>query len=171
MNYIDSVESILFFVSATQQLYLMHRLIAGEHLAKLFFTMDRVHYKHPWPNTYRTCTRLEIAIQTLQASNMSVTTNAIPFLSIGADHACEHLNKLMKVHSGLMGFSNNANARLHFFMAAHELSGLSNDFNNQFGIETCEPRQHHGLAGNVVRSENSTVDKNKATITQHCCRR
>lgn len=92
----------------------MHRLIAGEHLANLFFTMDRVHYKHPWPNTYRTCTRLEIAIQTLQASNMPVTTNAIPFLSIGADHACEHLNKLMKVHSGLMGFSSNANARLHF---------------------------------------------------------
>ena len=54
-------------------------------------------------------------------------------MSIGADHACEHLNKLMKVRARLVGISNNANARQSFFMAAPELSCLSKEFKSQFG--------------------------------------
>jgi len=44
----------------------------------------------------------------LRAGNIAVTKNDIPFISIGADHACEHLNKLMKMRAGLVGISNNA---------------------------------------------------------------
>jgi len=35
----------------------------------------------------------------LQEGNVSVTKSEVPFVSIGADHACEQLNKMMKVHS------------------------------------------------------------------------
>ena len=50
-------------------------------------------------------------------------------MSIGADQACEHLNKLMKIRAGLVGISNNAKVRQSFFMAAPELSCLSKEFN------------------------------------------
>ena len=52
----------------------------------------------------------------LEDGNISVTKSEILFVSIGADHDCEHLNRMMKVHSGLVGISNNANTRqLVFF--------------------------------------------------------
>ncbi|KAH3690221.1 hypothetical protein DPMN_194983 [Dreissena polymorpha] len=35
----------------------------------------------------------------LQDGNISVTKSVIPFVSIGADHACEQLNRMMKIHS------------------------------------------------------------------------
>ena len=60
----------------------------------------------------------------LEESNIYVTKNAIPFVSIGADHACEHLNKLMNVHAGLIAISKNPNARIRFILAAPELSCL-----------------------------------------------
>ena len=49
--------------------------------------------------------------QELENGNVSVTKSKIPFVSIGADLACEHLNRMMKVRSGLVGISNNTNAR------------------------------------------------------------
>jgi len=39
----------------------------------------------------------------LEEGNISVTKSTIPFVSIGAGHACEQLNRLMKVHAGLIG--------------------------------------------------------------------
>ena len=68
----------------------------------------------------------------LEESNISVTKSTIPFMSIGADHACEHLNKLMKVHVGLIGISINPNARQRFLLAAPELSCLAKEFKDQF---------------------------------------
>jgi len=38
-------------------------------------------------------------------SYISVTKSSIPFVSIGADHACEQINKMMKIHPGLIGIS------------------------------------------------------------------
>ena len=52
----------------------------------------------------------------------SVSKNGVPFTSVGADHACEHLNRQMKVKSGLVGISNNINARQRF------LFGLSQKY-------------------------------------------
>ena len=51
----------------------------------------------------------------LENGNISVTKSEIPFVSIGADHACEQLNRTMKVSGGLSGISNNQNARQRFF--------------------------------------------------------
>ena len=51
----------------------------------------------------------------LVGGSLSVSKNGIPFTCVGADHACEHLNQQMKVNSGLVGISNNANAKQVFF--------------------------------------------------------
>ena len=56
--------------------------------------------------------------------SISVSKNGIPSTSVGADHACEHLNRQIKVKLGLVGSSNNINAGICFW-AAPELSRMS----------------------------------------------
>ena len=77
--------------------------------------MDGIKYKLLWPHYIADMHALKLdhpeTWRELEEGNISVTKSAIPFVSIGADHACEHLNKLMKVHAGLAGISNNPNAR------------------------------------------------------------
>jgi len=122
MNYIHRVEAILLFVAATRNADLELHLKAGEQLSKLFFDFDRIKYKRLWPryiaDMYDLRTNHPETWKELQTGNIAVTKSNVPFVSIGADHACEHLNKLMKIHSGLVGIPNNANARQRFFLAA-----------------------------------------------------
>ena len=54
----------------------------------------------------------------LVGGSLLVSKNGIPSTSVGADQACEHLNRQLKVKSGLVGISNNVNARKMFFLAA-----------------------------------------------------
>ena len=149
MNYLHRVEAILFFVAATRNADLELHLQAGEQLSKLFFAFDRIKYKRLWPryiaDMYDLRTRHPKTWEELQAGNIAVTKSDIPFVSIGADHACEHLNKLMKIHSGLVGISNNANARQRFFLATTELSRVTKEFKRQFGLEPEKTREHHDL--------------------------
>ena len=81
-------------------------------MCKLFFAFDRIKYKRLWPrylaDMHEMKTKHPTTWRELEGGNISVTKSEIPFISIGADHACEHLNRMMKVHSGLVGISNNA---------------------------------------------------------------
>ena len=112
MMYLHRVETILFFVAASRNADLNLHLQAGEALNKLFFGMDRIKYKRLWPRYIADMHALKNdhpeTWKKLELGNISVTKTAIPFVSIGADHACEHLNKFMKVHSSLIGISSNA---------------------------------------------------------------
>ena len=125
MNYLHRVETSLFFVAASWTTDLKLHLEAGEALSKLFFAMDKIKYKRLWP----TCISDMYALRTshprtwreLESGNIYVTSSDIPFVSIGPDNGCEQLNLLMKVHNGLIGISNNANARQRFFLTALEL--------------------------------------------------
>lgn len=118
MNYLHCVETILSFIAATRNADLELHLQAGEALSKLFFAMDRIKYKRLWPRYIADMHDLKTnhpqTWEELRAGNISVTKSVIPFVSVGADHACEHLNKLMKISSGIIGISNNANARQRF---------------------------------------------------------
>ena len=96
-----------------------------------------------------------------------MSKNATPFNYVGANHACEHLNKLLKVHAGPIGISNNAIARQRFFMAAPEPSCLVKEFKGQFSIEAKKPTYHHDLSPSAVRREHDTVCKIKAAILSH----
>ena len=99
-------------IAASRNADLELHLQAGEQLGKLFFAFDCIKYKRLWPRYIADMQDLKTTYpntwKELQDGNISVTKNNIPFVSIGADHACEHLNKLMKIHSGLIGISNNA---------------------------------------------------------------
>jgi len=72
-----------------------------------------------------------------------VTKSETPFVSIGADHACEQVNRMMKIHSGLIGISNNANAQQRFFLATPEMSRLSTEFKGQYGVTVHKAQEHY----------------------------
>ena len=91
----------------------------------------------------------------------------MPFVSIGADHACEQLNRLMKVHAGLTGISNNPNARQRFFLATPELSCLAKDFKSQFHSAGSQAAVHHDLSPGKVKREHGTITRIKEAIDSH----
>ena len=136
INYLHRVETILFFVAASRKAVLALHLEAGEALSNMLFAMDRIKYKRLWPryiaDMYDLRTNHPNTWKELEAGNISVTKNEIPFVSIGADTACEHLNKLMTVRAELVGTSSNINVIQRFFMATPKLSCLSKEF-SQFG--------------------------------------
>ena len=74
---------------------------------------------------------------------------------------------MMKVHSGLVGISNNANARQRFFLASPEMSCLSTEFKGQFELQMNKPEGHHDLQPSVIRQQHQAVDKIKAAILSH----
>ena len=51
-------------------------------------------------------------------------------------HACEHIKKTMKVHSGLVGISNNPNARQSLFLVTPELARIAKEYKSQYVMET-----------------------------------
>ncbi|KAK1879681.1 Acetyl-coenzyme A carboxylase carboxyl transferase subunit beta, partial [Dissostichus eleginoides] len=171
MSCLHRVETILFFVAATRNADLELHLQAGEALSKLFFAMDRIKYKRLWPRYIADMHDLRInhpqTWEELHAGNIAVTKSVIPFVSVGADHACEHLNKLMKIRSGIIGISNNANARQRFVIVTPELSRLSKEFKSQFDMEADRTTEHHELGPSAVKRAHATIDKIKAAILSH----
>ena len=84
----------------------------------------------------------------------------------GADHAYEHLNRMMK---GLIGISNNANAWQRFFLASPELARLSSEFSEQFlDVTNKEVKIHHELTPSCIKRKHTAIDKIKAAILSHC---
>ena len=170
MNYMLRVETILYFVAASQNADLNLHFEAGEALSKLFFSMDRLKYKRLWPcyiaDMHALKTNHPDTWRELEEGNISITKNAIPFVSIGADNACEHL-KLLKVHAGLIGISNNSNARQCFFMAARELSCLAKEFKDQLGVGGSHALEHHDLSPATIKRDHGTISKIKSAILTH----
>ena len=157
------------FVAASRNADLALHLQAAEALNKFFFAFDRIKYKRLWPRYITDMYDLRInhpdTWKELEAGNLSVTKNDIPFVSIGADHACEHLNKMMNVYSGLVGISNNANARQRFFMASPELSRMSGKFKSQFGTGAGgKDTEHPDLGSSRINRDHEAIDKIKAAI-------
>ena len=53
--------------------------------------------------------------------NQIINKNTIPFYAIGSDHALEQINRWIKVPGGLVGITQNENARNGFFLNSADL--------------------------------------------------
>ena len=162
----------MFFVAASRNANMELHLAAGELLSRLFFSMDRIKYKRLWPryisDMHDLKTKYPETWKELVGGSLSVSKNDVPFTSIGADHACEHLNRQMKIKSGLIRISNNPNARQKFFLATPELSLMSTEYKAQFFLEvTNQLTEHHDLGPSEVKREHAAIDKIKAAILAH----
>ena len=77
---------------------------------------------------------------------------------------------MMKIHSGLVGISNNmnnANTCQQFFLATPEMSHLSKEFKGQLGNTVHKPQEHYEVQLSVVKKEHDDVSKIKAAILNH----
>ena len=166
INYIHRVETILHFIEASRNSDIVLHLQAGEALSKLFFAMDRIKYMRLWPRYIADMHELKTSHpetwRELQDGHISVTKSTIPFVSIGADHACEQLNRMIKIHYGLIG-----NARQPFFLATPDMSRISAEFKGQFNLAVDKPQEHHHVQPSAVRKEHGNVDRIKAAILSH----
>ena len=149
MNYLHRVKTILHFVAASRNVDLELHLQAPEALSKLFFAYDRIKYKRLWPRYTADMQDLRMEHPNtwteLASDNVSVTRNAIPLVQTTL------VSILTRVQSGLIGISNNANARQRFFMATPELSCLSRGFKDQFVRTTNINTEHPGLTESRIR--------------------
>ena len=73
----------------------------------------------------------------------------------------------MKARTGIIGISNNANARQKFFMAAPELSCLSKEFKREVDVGAGKVTEHHDLGPSTIKREHDAIDKIKAAILRH----
>ena len=72
--------------------------------------------------------------------NFCVNKNEIPFCAICADHAIEHVNKMMKITGGLKGLTQQPAAMTRWFLIAPKLSRLAAQAETTVGVG-CE--LHH----------------------------
>ena len=165
LNYMHRAEVVLFFVAASRNADMTIRVAAGEQLSKLFFSMYRIKYKRLWlryiSDMHDLRTTYPDTWNELVGGSLSVSKNGIPFTSVGADHACEHLNRQMKVKSGLVGISVNVNvnARQKFFLATPEISRMSAEYRRQFHMDmVSQLTEHHDLSPSEVSREHSAVN-------------
>ena len=65
------------------------------------------------------------------------------FVSTGADHASEQVNKMTKIPSGLVDISNNANS-CQRFLATPEMSRLSKEFKDNVVLKLTNQKNMMG---------------------------
>ena len=67
----------------------------------------------------------------------------IPFPSHGYDQAGEHVNRELKVDGGLIGVSNNINARTRFLLTAPLISSIYGEVCTMVNYQKTKSRIHH----------------------------
>ena len=85
----------------------------------------------------------------------------MPSTVIGADHAIEHQNRIMKVLGGIKGIANDINKLDKYFTIAPEINQIIQDFCEAFDIEDYNGKrdEHHELIGNKNQHITSNVQK------------
>ena len=80
----------------------------------------------------------------------------MPSTAIGADHAIEHQNRIMKVLGGIKGTANDINKLDKYFTFAPEINQTIQDFCRAFDIENYNTKrdEHHELTGIKVNESN-----------------
>ena len=80
----------------------------------------------------------------------------MPSTAIGADHAIEHQNRIMKVLGGIKGIANDINKLDKYFTFAPEINQTIQDFCRAFDIENYNTKrdEHHELTGIKVNESN-----------------
>ena len=91
--------------------------------------------------------------------NWVVNKNEVPVCAIGADHALEQVNRSMKVSGGLIGITQNPNARARFFLVAPELARMSSDAEEMAGVACGPQEKHHEQTASVLQRTETNVQK------------
>ena len=114
-------EILILFIRASRQNDWNLHLASLNDFCKYFFAHDQLNYARMTPLYLANMTKLKTSdyeIWQYLEENFSIIKSKIPFVGIGADHALEQENKVMKA-SGVVGLTQNQ-AALIDFVSVHQ---------------------------------------------------
>ena len=114
----NMVERLLAFIHGSRERDWLLHLSATNYIIKDITAMDRVKYRRMLTVYLADMIELEKSDPDIWSSflnGLSACQNSvIPFTAHGYDQAGEHVDRELKVEGGLLGVSNNLNARTRF---------------------------------------------------------
>ena len=148
-RYMAMVMEMTFIRAARTGDWNLH-LQALQLFVKYFFAHDTLNYARMIPLYLA---EMEIVkesdpeiYQEFQNGNWVANKNAkVSSCAVGADHALEHVNRSMKVSSGLIGITLNPTARTKYFLIAPELARLAEQAKLLAGTSSKTQTSHHNL--------------------------
>ena len=168
-QYMCMVLEMMMFTRAVRTANWNLHLQSLEIFTQYFFVHDRMNYARMIPLYLAEMKSLKTTDPDIEAEfqngNWVVNKNAlVPFCSLGADNALEHVNRSMKVSGGLVGITLNPSARAKFFLISPELARLAEEANDMAGVSTKLQDQHHNLTAAVLSREEKNISKLTTTI-------
>ena len=162
------MEMVLFIRSVRTGDWNLH-LTALEAFTTHFFAHDKLNYARMIPLYLADMESLKITdpdiYQELLQGNWVVNKNSlVSFCAIGADHALEHINRLMKVSGGLVGITLNPNARTKFFLISPELARLAEEAQQFAGLSSAAQMHHHALSPSVLLRQEKNIEALTTTL-------
>ena len=172
LQYMQMVLEMAMYIRAVRTANWELHLEATECFLKYFFAHDKLNYARLIPVYVADMKSLSDSDPDIYkefiSGNWVVNKNSIPFCAIGADHALEQVNRMMKVSGGLVGITQNSNALAKFFLAAPELSNIANEANKMAGLKSRKPETHHDLSDAATSRQERDVSELTNTIRQFC---
>ena len=95
----------------------------------------------------------------------TVKKSDIPFTSLGADHAGEQQNKILKIVGGLIGITKNEQARTRYFSVA-PIAQLSNQLKNMVSISSPLSPLHRKLNERSIKRQSQMYHGLKAVLDE-----
>lgn len=146
-------------------------LISLEAFTKYFFALDKLNYARMIPLYLAEMKDLQKSNTSLwlefQQGNWVVNKSQLSFCALGADHALEQVNKWMKITGGLVGITQNENARTRFFLVAPEMTRLKVEAKQMTNIAKKENLRHHELGTSILDKQQTNVKKLISTLESH----
>ena len=169
--YMNMVMLLLNFIRATRDALWDLHLATLEGFARFFFAFDRLKYARMVPVYISDMKSIQSTDPDIwdefEQGNFVVNKSDIPFCAIGPDHGIEHVNRSMKVTGGLVGITLNEAARARFFLAAPELSRLSEEAKGLVGVKKGTDLVHHESSPRFAKNQDTQVMKLRKEISKH----
>ena len=98
--------------------------------------------------------------------NWVVHKSKVSFCALGTDEALEHENRAMKVLGGLVNITQKKQSLMQFFLTSRELSRLTSEAKNMFGITEYEQSNHHHLTASKAKRQQQDVAHLYTSLTK-----
>ena len=147
LQYMQMVVELCAFIRSVRTGNWKLHLSSLDDLTKYFFAHDKQNYARAIPIYLAEMAELYVTapeiLSEFEAGNWVVNKNAVPFCSVGGDHALEHINRSIKVSGGITGITLNENARTRFFLIAPEMARLAREAYELADVQRVDKMQRH----------------------------
>ena len=169
-QYMDMVIHMLQFTKATRTGDWILHLESADTFTKFFFAHDKQNYARLIPLYLADMNQIQIkdpeVWNEFMEGNWVVNKNgSVSFCAIGADHALEQVNRTMKVTGGLVGITQNHNARSKFFLVSPELAKLTSEAEDMAGLTNEASKHHHELTQAFLNRQEKCIETLSTTFS------